>query len=177
MFYLPRALLKIIRPINFEIEMIIPTSKRICEEDNPTYIENMITAAIEEIYNRKTEIPRHIMHRILMAFGEAFTNACDHGNFNIAKKKIVINCWFGKNGIVFSFCDEGDFFRQTKTKKIVEARIPIPTARKGKIPGGDGMGYIYKADEILVSTRKNALYLLFKVDLVDNTSKSLAEKQ
>lgn len=172
MFKLPSALFKIIQPIKFRLEMTMPTFRSMWmwpeeEKVSSAHIESMISAAIHEIYRRKKDISDYAMHIILAAFGEALSNASEHGNLSHISKKIIVRCWFGENGIVFSFCDEGNFFKKLKNKRAVESRMILPSTRKK--PSGAGMALVYNADEILVSIRKSTLYLAF-TDVLNATA-------
>lgn len=172
MFKLPPALFKIIQPIKFRLEMAMPSFKSMWmwpeeEKVSSAHIESMISAAIHEIYRGKRDISHYAMNVILAAFGEALANASEHGNLSQVSKKIIVGCWFGEKGIIFSFRDEGDFFKKLKNKKAVESRTTLPSTRKK--PSGGGMALVYEADEIFVSTRKNTLYLAF-TDVLNETA-------
>ncbi|MDO8601229.1 MAG: ATP-binding protein [bacterium] len=128
------------------------------EKVSSAHIESMVSSAIREIYRHK-DISLYVMSIILGAFGEAIANASEHGNQSQPSKKIVVRCFFGQKGVIFSFHDEGNFFKQLKNKKAVESRTILPSTKK--VPSGGGMALIYNADEIFVSTRQNTLYLVF----------------
>jgi len=161
-FKVPQALIQIIRPIKFQLEMTMPTFERMWDEKeqrvSSAEIESMISAAISEIY-RKRKIHPYALQVILAGFGEALANASEHGNLSNTSKKIIIRCWFCEKGIIFSFCDEGNFFKQLKNKKAVESRTTLPSTRED--PSGAGMDLIYLADKVFVSMRENTLYLAY----------------
>jgi len=172
MFKAPIALTKIIRPIKFRLEMTMPSFKSMWmwpeeEKVSCAHIESMISAAIREVYRRKRDISPYAMAIILGAFGEALGNASEHGNKSWTRKKIVVRCWFGEKGIIFSFRDEGSFFKKMKNKKAVESRTILSSTKKD--PSGGGMALIYNADEVFVSTRQNTLYLVF-TDVLSQTA-------
>jgi len=171
-FKAPVALTKIIQPIKFRLEMTMPSFKSMWmwpeeEKVSSAHIESMISAAIREIYRRKRNISQYAIVTILAAFGEALANASEHGNQSKMRKKIVVRCWFGEKGVIFSFRDEGNFFRHLKNKKAVESRTILPSTKKK--PSGAGMVLVYQADEIFVSTRQNTLYLVF-TDVLSKTA-------
>ena len=177
MFKAPVALTQLIRPIKFRLEITIPTFKSMWmwpeeEKVSSAHIESMISAAIHEIYRRKKDISPYAMAVILGAFGEALSNASEHGNQSQTSKKIVVRCWFGEKGIIFSFRDEGNFFKKTKNKKAVESQTILPSTKKK--PSGAGMLLVYNADVIYVSTRQNTLYLAF-TDVLDKTAEKETE--
>jgi len=91
---------------------------------------------------------------------EMLYNANDWGNCNDPAKKINLGIWFGPKGILLAIRDEGSFFKNPKTKRLIESRGNIPSTRLPVGAGGDGLSEIYEsADKIFVSTSENALYV------------------
>jgi len=163
MFTPPEALLQFIQVGGFRLELALPSFKVTTESDGPMYTIAMLSGALDDIYREENSSATKVKHRLLTAFWEALANASDHGNRSDEGKEIVVGCWFGKEGVLLAFRDEGRFFSILANKKLVESRTPLPSTRKGA-PGGDGMLDIYKADEVFVSTGENTLYLAFKID-------------
>ena len=155
MFKPPRRLLKLIAHKKTAAEMILPTFD---DGGHYAYVLNMIFAAMEEFFGAGfSGIVGARRHKIGMILIEALKNAAEHGNKENPEKKIFVGFWLGKNGVLFGFRDEGEFFKEQSTKKLVESRTVLESTKED--PSGFGMEYIYEADRIYVSTKENTLYL------------------
>lgn len=66
-------------------------------------------------------------HDSLMVMGELVKNAARHGNGWDRTKSTEVAALFGTAGFIIGVRDEGDFYRQPKTKRLLETRQPIPS--------------------------------------------------
>lgn len=95
-------------------------------------------------------------------FSETVKNGAEHGNAFDAKKYVTVEIWFGSQGMVFSFQDEGDYFKKPEVKKAFEAREEIESTsiRADEFIRGAGTGLLFKAINLVyVSNEENKLFL------------------
>lgn len=97
-------------------------------------------------------------------FGELLANAVEHGNKYNPQSLVEMGISLGEKGIMFAFRDEGDFFTKEETKKKFESRSGISSTRI-ESPSGHGIrdNLFIEAEDIVVSTNENALYVTLLV--------------
>lgn len=140
--------------------LIVPTPHKEGSDEAIVPIA-MVNVAVAELFRKsKQSLTREFCHKFLLAFSEAMTNAAIHGNQSVPQNVIEVGCWIGTQGILVAVRDQGDFYRNSLAKQLVESRESIRSTRN--VPSGAGMEIIYAADLIFVSTKENALYFTFR---------------
>lgn len=159
LFKPPQKLLRLIGNKGVEEEMILPTLSY--DDEEYTYVMMRVSAEMEKFFGVRFSENHKKQQIINSALLDALKNAAEHGNKGDPKKKVRVGFWFGQNGALFGFRDEGDFYKQYSTKKLVESRTILPSTKKD--PSGVGMATIYDVDKIYVSTKENVLYLVLTI--------------
>ena len=161
MFQPPAFLLELIGFKKTRMEITLPTFD---DSGDYAYVMAAMTYALEEFYGLTFGKKRKLNVQLVIGeiFLDAIINAARHGNKKNPNKKVLFGCWFGENGILFGFRDEGKFYSKWKIKELVESRTHILSTD----PEGcnAGMEHIYQADSIHVSTTENTLYVVVMIE-------------
>lgn len=94
---------------------------------------------------------------------EAIKNASDHGNNCSQDKLIHVVIWAGKKGLMASVKDQGDFFKNSQTKFLLENKLPLERKWQQKTPLNSNMGMetIKYADKIFIDSENGIIYLVW----------------
>jgi len=149
------------------MELTVPTFK---DKGHYRYVSGALIGAVRDFFSAKigdeSLLDRGLLDKI---FREICMNSAEHNNKKDAAKRIELCCWFGEKGFVLGVSDEGDYFRQSSTKKMFENRV-----RPSKFPVGwdSGLDWIFDPNvtDIYIDIEKGVLYLSFLIKpLIFNT--------
>lgn len=160
MFEPPDGLLKTIGFQGVSLEVASSFSEALLAD----MVLAVLKVFFKEIYSNQQFPGGNFLGLLDFAVHELLNNALEHGNRDDPEKQIMTGLWLGVSGVLLGIHDEGEFFKQESTKKLVEARLPVPSTKKEPPMGGGGEGLltIYSiADHIFVDTKNGILYLAF----------------